>query len=103
MQKKLLITVVMFSLTLAAYSQTNNKKIADSMLNALRISKSNTDRINLLLVLADDYIKKAGEIKVDLDSAAAFLTYARRLNSQLKSQTVLGRILTVEARLNREK
>jgi len=72
------------------------------MLNVLSISKSNTDRINLLLVLADDYIKKAGEIRADLDSAAAFLTYARRINSQLKSQTVLGRILTVEARLNRE-
>ena len=103
MKRKLFAAIMLLTLTLVAYGQDSHKNTADSLLNALSRSKSDTARIGVLLELADSHIKKPGENKTDLDSAAVFIDRAYRLNSYTKYRNIYGRMLTVEARLNRER
>jgi two-component sensor histidine kinase len=54
------------------------------------------------LELADAQIKKKGEFKSDLDSAAGYIEQASKLNSRVNSTKFYGGILIEKARLNRE-
>ena len=102
MPKKLLISFLLFFLFTGVHGQFTAPPKIDSLLNLLRLSTSDTTRINLLLTLADAQIKKSGELRTDLDSAANYIDKANQINSHLRSRKVEGRILILKARLYRE-
>jgi len=102
MPKKLLISFLLFFLFTGAHGRFAASPKIDSLLKLLSLSTSDTTRINLLLTLADAQIKKIGESRTDLDSAANYIEKANQINGHLKSRTVGGRILILKARLYRE-
>ena len=61
-----------------------------------------TARIDLLLQLATRQIKKPGEFKADLDSAADFIARARTLNEQDNDQRCAGLIALTSSWLHEE-
>ena len=83
--------------------QNITAKQADSLRLALPKKRPDTSYLNALVFLADYNIAKPGENKVDLDSAAAYLTSAKELNKVLKSDAGAGYILLIESYLWKER
>ena len=74
-------------MAISARGQDISRYEADSLLRSLSKAGADTARINSLLKLALFEIHKPGELKRDLDSAAAFLNQAKQINVQVKSIT----------------
>ena len=72
------------------------------MLTALKKSKQDVNRIDLLLNLAQFYILKPGESEADFDSARVNINEAKVLNRSLKSSAADGYQLLTESYLTKE-
>ena len=84
-------------------SQDISRQEADAMLTALKKSKQDVNRIDLLLSLAQIHILKPGESETDFDSARVYINEAKVLNRSLKSSTAEGYQLLTESYLTKEK
>lgn len=98
----LLLSLFLF-MVMAAVGQEINKQQADSMLIALKKSKKDIHRINLLLHLAQYHIFKGGEKQIDFDSAIVLMSEATTLNKTLKSSSAHGFHVLTESYLVKEK
>jgi two-component sensor histidine kinase len=77
--------------------------LRDSLLRLLGHSGQDTSRIALLLKLAQFEVFKAGEFKIDLDSAAGYIESAKTLNTKLQSPRAAGWILLAQSYLFKER
>ncbi|HZG73623.1 MAG TPA: hypothetical protein VEY51_18950, partial [Chondromyces sp.] len=73
------------------------------MLGAMKSSKSDQERISLLLKIAKFHIFKEGEAKADLDSGWVSIIQAEQLNKVLRSPVHEGNILLLKAYYLKEK
>ncbi|MEO8415743.1 MAG: histidine kinase dimerization/phosphoacceptor domain -containing protein [Ginsengibacter sp.] len=101
--KKLVIILLMLSFCGASFAQDISRHEVDSLISALKRSKADTARINLLLTLAKFQIFKPGEYQQDLDSAVVFIEKAKALNARLKSNKSLEFITLTGAFLIKER
>jgi len=69
---------------------------------ALLASRSDADRINYQLEIAEYCIKKPGSFKIDLDNAQTYIDKAKKLNAKLNSRIAEGHILLEEGYLQQE-
>jgi two-component sensor histidine kinase len=69
---------------------------------ALPASRSDDERINYELELAEYSIRKRGSFKADLDNARMWIDRAKTLNEKLQSKEAEGHILLEEAYLQQE-
>ena len=103
MRNRFLFLVFLLFLSTNARSQEVTRKDADSILNALRTSKQDIKRIDLLLNLALFHIFKPGELAIDFDSAMMCINEASLLNKTVKSSGAHGYQLFTESYLMMEK
>jgi two-component sensor histidine kinase len=96
------LTLLLFLVTIA-FGQDVSKQDADSMLLALKKSKTGMERFDLLLSVAQYHIFKPGEQQVDFDSAILFINEASALNKTLKSPAASGYQLLTESYLMKER
>jgi two-component sensor histidine kinase len=94
--------IVFLFMTIATHGQDISRRQADSLLKSLSKADADTAHINSLLKLAIFEIHKPGELKTDLESAAAFINQAKQINRQLKSVEAYGNITLTESQLDRE-
>ena len=99
MYKSLIITALVL-LTVPVFAQ--NWHDADSLRKAL--GRNNPDMANagLFLKLAEFEIFKPGEFKSDLDSAAAYIAQAKKINQRINSIAIYGHIILTESYLQKE-
>jgi two-component sensor histidine kinase len=90
-------------MAVASFGQDISGKEADSLLNLLTVSRTNKDRIDIFFTLAQFHLFKAGEDKMDLDSAKNYIDQAKVLNSKLRSADADGFCVLLESLLSREK
>jgi two-component sensor histidine kinase len=100
---RLLLLFVIFSLAVPASAQSFDQRQADSLKQVLATTTDGRTRAETLLYLAEYHIRKTGEIKSDLDSAAAYLTGAEQLNNTLQSTALAGHHLLMKGFLLKEK
>lgn len=89
MAKRILTSLFLISSVLALCAQTSH----DLRLK-IQKSKADTDRVALLLQLADYYVLKPGELKIDLDSAFDCLNQADQLSNALHDITWQNKTLS---------
>ncbi|MBC7937801.1 MAG: hypothetical protein H7Y86_20840 [Rhizobacter sp.] len=90
-------------INISSFGQNITRHGADSMMMALNKSKPGSDRINLLLKLAQFHIFKPGEKQIDFDSAIVFINEVKALNRTLNSAAAHGYQILTESYLAREK
>lgn len=95
--------IIFLFLAVSVRGQDISRHEADSLLKSLNKANADTALINSLLELSIFEIHKPGELKTDLDSAAAFLNQAKQINVQVKSAEAYGYITLVESYIHREK
>jgi len=88
---------------ISAIGQQITQQDADSMLLALKKSKQDIHRIELLLHLAQFHIFKPGEEQKDFDSAKLYINEASVVNKTVKSPAATGYLLLTESYLIKEK
>jgi two-component system, sensor histidine kinase PdtaS len=88
---------------MATFGQSIERKKADSLLRVLSNIKPGSERINILIHLAQFHIFKPGENQIDFDSAMTYLSEARRLNEPIRSLSLEGQLLLTESFMLREK
>lgn len=76
---------------------------ADSLRKAIVNTSPGIDRIYMLIHLAKYQVLKPGELKIDFDSAQAYLNEAARLNISVKSADAEAYRVLTEAKLVNEK
>ena len=103
MRNRFLFLVFLLFVIITAWSQEITRKDADSMIIALKKSKQDINRIDLLLNLAQFHIFKPGESEIDFDSARVYINEAKSLNKTVKSSTANGYILLTESGITNEK
>ena len=101
--KRLITIIILLFVFLSAKGQNISKHEADSLRRTLNTTSDQATRINSLLKLAEYQIFKPGEYKADLDSAAAFINQAERLNGKETSADIYGYMVLVKAYLERKK
>src|ERR1044071_4932236 len=92
-----------FTASTAAYSQEITREDADSMITALKKSKPDIHRLELLLGMAQFYVLKPGEDQADVDSANAYIKKATALNASLQSSDESAYILFTQSTITKEK
>ena len=95
--------LLLLILEMTAFGQPIERKNADSLLRVLSNTKTGSDRINILIRLAQFHIFKPGENQIDFDSAVTYLGEARHLNESFKSSSLTGQVLLTESFILREK
>src|SRR5258708_30001515 len=100
---RFIASIIFFFLTIFAQGQDISRHEADSLLQSLSKATADTAHINSLLKLALFEIHKPGEFKIDLDSAAAFIIEAKRINDKIRSVEAYGYITLIESHFEREK
>ncbi len=101
--RKLFLAVFCMCQLLGTAAQELSSKQADSILTTLNQRRADTSHINALVMLADYYIAKPGEEKVDLDSAAGYLTQARQMSKAIGDASRLDFITLGESYLWKER
>lgn len=102
MNKHHLLLVLTALVIVPAYSQEFTRQDADSMTSALKKTKQEINRIDLLLNLAQFHISKPAEVKTDLDSAAVYINQARPLCKKINLIPSDGYLLLTESCLTNE-
>ena len=102
MKYQLLAALLISLVVSASRAQDLSRHEADSISNALKTARQDTAHTHLLLKLAEFQMFKPGELKADLDSAAAFINQSRQLNAILKYPEDEGYILLEESYLANE-
>ena len=103
MRKRFLFLLLLAIVITTAWSQEITRKDADSMLRALKASRPDITRIDLLLNLAQFHIFKPGEHAIDFDSAMNCINEASVVNKVVKSPAAYGYQLLTESYLLNEK
>ena len=103
MRKRFLFILFLAIVITTAWSQEITRKDADSMLRALKASRPDITRIDLLLNLAQFHIFKPGEHAIDFDSAMNCINEASVVNKVVKSPAAYGYQLLTESYLLNEK
>jgi two-component sensor histidine kinase/tetratricopeptide (TPR) repeat protein len=103
MASRFLFLISFFFTMATVLAQEITRQDADSMLLALKKSKTAMERFDLLLSVAQFHIFKPGESQVDFDSADVYLKEAVALNASLKSPDASGYLLLTKSFLTREK
>jgi two-component system, sensor histidine kinase PdtaS len=77
---------------------------ADSAIfqTSLAASRSDSERINYQLEIAEYSIRKPGSFKADLDNARMWINRSKEMNEKLKSKEAAGHILLEEGYLQQE-
>ncbi|HTE30912.1 MAG TPA: histidine kinase dimerization/phosphoacceptor domain -containing protein [Chryseolinea sp.] len=88
---------------MTAFGQPIEKKEADSLLRVLSNTRPASERMNILIRLAQFHIFKPGENQVDFDSAVTYLKEVRHINESIKSPSAEGQLLLTESFMQREK
>jgi two-component sensor histidine kinase len=83
---QVLLFFILFSIANKSSAQYIDKKEEILLMNKLSQSQSDTNRIQLLLFLGKYHTYKEGKTKKDLDSAYAYLSWARKLSDTLHLQ-----------------
>ena len=96
MRKRFLFLLFLAIVITTAWSQEITRKDADSMLRALKASRPDITRIDLLLNLAQFHIFKPGEQAIDFDSAMNCINEASVVNKVVKSPAAYGYQLLTE-------
>jgi len=100
-----LIIIVMFLLTTAittgqlVETPGLTRDQAKSFLQSLHTPMADTTRIDMLLQLADYYIREERLYKAGLDSAIAFMQHATILNDKIRSRKFEGYIGLIQAKM----
>jgi len=100
-----LIIIVMFLLTTAITTGQQvetpglTRDQAKSFLQSLHTPMADTTRIDMLLQLADYYIREERLYKAGLDSAIAFMQHATILNDKIRSRKFEGYIGLIQAKM----
>src|SRR5882757_5845260 len=100
---RLIAFIIFLFITISVRGQDISRHEADSLLRSLNKGDADTAHINSLLKLSIFEIHKHGELKTDLDSAAAFINLAKQINIRIKSTEAYGYITLVDSYLHREK
>src|ERR1700733_3302331 len=103
MKQILLFLICLLFLETIMLGQEISRQEADSMLIKLEKTKSDADRMELLLNLAQFHIFKAGENKIDLDSAAVYINEAKALTKTVNSPDINAYLLLTESYLVKER
>jgi two-component sensor histidine kinase len=103
MKRRFLFSVFFLFAGIIALSQEISKQEADSMINVLKKSKQDINRVDLLLNLAQFHILKPGEREIDFDSAVVYINEAKEMCRNVKSATADGYLLLTESYLTKEK
>ncbi len=103
MTNKFLFLVFFLSISMIALSQEISRKDANSMLVALKKSKADIDRMDLLLKIAQFHIFKPSKLEIDFDSAAVYINEAKEICRKVKSSSTDGYLLLTESCLTKEK
>ncbi len=101
--KKMTWFVLLLLMATVVRSQSISKMEADSMLHALSSNPPDTQRIDLLLHLAQYQVFKPDEHKADFDSALAYIQQAKQINQKIASIEAAGFISLTQSHLAREK
>ena len=99
---RLTIVIVLSLMGLFTYSQEISKKEADSLLKSLPKGKTDVERMDIFLKLAEYYIFKPGEEKVDFDAAREYMRKATILNRKIKSEDADAFVILLESQIARE-
>ena len=91
--KKLLLAIALLLPMLSALTQPSSKHEADSLLAALNKSIPKTGRMHALTALAEYQVLKPGELQLDFDSAAKYISEAEAINTKVRSADADGYIL----------
>ncbi len=90
-------------MVVAPFAQDISREEADSLMKAMKVSKTNSDRMDILFKLSQFHMFKPGENAADLDSAKDYLEKATVLNTKIKSADADGFLLLLRSFLTREK
>ena len=99
---RLTIAIMLVLASLITFSQGVSKEEADSLLKSLSERKTDVERMDIFLKVAEYYIFKAGEDKVDFDEAREYMRKAALLNVKIKSEDADAFQLLLESRIARE-
>lgn len=102
MVSRLTIAIILTLMTLTAYSQGVSKEEADSLLRSLPKGKTDVERMDIFLKVAQYYIFKAGEYKADFDSAREYMRKAAQLNRKIRSEDADAFQILLESQIARE-
>jgi two-component system, sensor histidine kinase PdtaS len=80
------------------YTAEDSSAFQQSLAN----SRSDSERINYQLELAEYSIRKPGSLKTDLDNAKMWIDRSKKLNEKLRSKEATGHILLEEGYLQQE-
>lgn len=69
----------------------------------IRNAEDNVEKVELLIKLSDYYLTKPGEIKTDIDKADQAKFQAQKLSNTLGYKLGSGKLLLLDAQINREK
>ena len=100
---RFIASLVFLFITISSLGQNISRHKADSIFRSLSRADEDTAHVNSLLRLAQFEIFKPGELKNDLDSAAAFIKQARDINEKIKSVQIAGYITLAESQLYKER
>ena len=103
MTNRFLFMISFLFVEMTAFTQNFTRRDVDSMINILNKGKQGTDRIDLLLNLAQFHIFKPGESEIDFDSATIYINEAKAVNRSVKSSTAYGYQLLTESYLTKER
>ena len=103
MKFRLTLALLLLIQSVIFYGQSVSRHDADSMLLVLNRTNNNSDRVPLLLGIAQYHIFKPGENKIDFDSANTYINAAAGINKTLKSPDAYGYQLLTQAYMSKEK
>jgi two-component system, sensor histidine kinase PdtaS len=102
MVSRLTIAIMLVLLGLNTYSQGVSKEEADSLLQSLSAGKTDIERMDIFLKVAQYYIFKAGELQDDFDKAREYMGKAALLNTKIKSEDADAFQILLESQIARE-
>ncbi|WP_121330500.1 tetratricopeptide repeat protein [Flavobacterium sp. 81] len=97
-----LYTIVAF-LFLSMQVIAQSKQDPDQLKKKIAAAKSDNQKVEMLLALSSYYLTKPGELKADLDSANNLNFEAKKLSNTLGYKLGKGKVILLEAQIDREK
>ena len=88
----LLVIAFHLGLSISVLAQNITRSMANQLLGNLQKNTTDTTRISTLIELGKFQIYKAGEVRLDLDSAFAYLQEAKDLSRKLRLQKELHKV-----------
>ncbi len=102
MLRTLTIAILLTLLGLTAYNQGVSKEESDSLLQSLSKGKTDVERMDIFLKVAQYYIWKPGEYQADFDTAAEYMRKASHLNKTIRSNDADAFQILLKSQIARE-